>query len=81
MQPSPRALNAPPEEVFCPKMELDGLCFVLCLNAPSRLRILVRFHVLPCKKYMYQNSWRMLVKSPISKFWFSYLLILFKCWW
>jgi hypothetical protein len=41
----------------CPLILLmDGLLLVFCLNAPSQLRILVCFYVLPCKTYKYQNT-------------------------
>jgi hypothetical protein len=43
-------------------------CLWFCSNTPSRKRILMYFQVCACKTYKYQNSWKMLVKNPISKF-------------
>ena len=54
-------------------LNLVGLLYMFCLNMPSWLRILVNFHTCACKTCIYQNSWKMWVVNPNSKFWHSYL--------
>ena len=52
---------------------LVGLLHMFCLNTPSWLRSLVNFHTCAYKTCIYQNSWKMWVVNPNSKFWHSYL--------
>ena len=62
--PSPCGLLAGPGPgpLLCwcsaPVWSINGLLLMFCLNAPSRLRILVHFLVLPCKTCIYQNLWK-----------------------
>ena len=50
-----------------PSLKFGWALLVVSLNAPSWLRILVCFHMMPYKTCMYQNLWRMLVIIPNSK--------------
>ena len=63
-------------QVWC----MNGLLLLFCLNTPFWSRILVSFHLSLCKTCIYQNSWKMWVVNSNSKFWHSFLFILFKCW-
>ena len=59
--------------ILAQSWSLVGLLHMFCLNMPSWLHILVNFHTCAYKTCIYQNSWKIWVVNPNSRFWSLYL--------
>jgi hypothetical protein len=58
-----------PRRYSGPKLKFGWAYLLFCSNMPYGKCISMYFHVCACKTYKYQNSWRMLVIKPYSRFW------------